>query len=199
MSPTQKSPFFPFRFPEHNDVVHDSIHRNDDFCHGARFASGLVPGGYVLAQTILIFPDHPYPLPRIPIRPSPTPAPAVTYCIKELDIEARIRNQIADVQVTQTFVNKSSATVQAQFIFPLPYDGAIDRLTLMVDGKELSALSSAKRSSKTLRSDRTREPRPRPPRVDGTRHVPNKRFSIPAGAERKVVIHYDQLLRKSVS
>ena len=29
--------------------------------------------------------------------------------------------------------------IQAQFVFPLPYDGAIDRLTFMVDGKEYDA------------------------------------------------------------
>ncbi|HUP77276.1 MAG TPA: hypothetical protein VM260_01855, partial [Pirellula sp.] len=36
---------------------------------------------------------------------------------KQLAIQARVRNQMADVQVTQSFVNKSSTTIQAQFVF----------------------------------------------------------------------------------
>jgi Ca-activated chloride channel homolog len=164
---------------------------------GLFFASELASSGRVLAQTILIFPDHPYPLPRIPIRPTPSPSPAITYCIKDLDIEARIRKQIADVQVTQTFVNKSAATVQAQFIFPLPYDGAIDRLTLMVDGKELPATllskdEARKRYEAIVRANQD------PALLEwmGQGMFQTSVFPIPAGAERKVVIHYDQLLRQ---
>ena len=164
---------------------------------GIFFASELASSGRILAQTILIFPDHPYPLPRIPIRPTPAPAPAVTYCIKDLDIEARIRKQIADVQVTQTFVNKSSATIQAQFIFPLPYDGAIDRLTLMVDGKELPAtLLSKEEARKRYEAIVRANQDPALLEWMGQGMFQTSVFPIPAGAERKVVIHYDQLLRQ---
>jgi Ca-activated chloride channel family protein len=164
---------------------------------GLFFASELASSGRILAQTILIFPDHPYPLPRIPIRPTPAPAPAVTYCIKDLDIEARIRKQIADVQVTQTFVNKSSATIQAQFIFPLPYDGAIDRLTLMVDGKELPAtLLSKEEARKRYEAIVRANQDPALLEWMGQGMFQTSVFPIPAGAERKVVIHYDQLLRQ---
>jgi Ca-activated chloride channel family protein len=162
---------------------------------GLFFASELPSKGRVLAQTILVFPDHPHPLPRIPIRP--IPSPAVTYCIKDLDIEARIRKQIADVQVTQTFVNKSSATVQAQFIFPLPYDGAIDRLTLMVDGKELPAtLLSKEEARKRYEAIVRANQDPALLEWMGQGMFQTSVFPIPAGAERKVVIHYDQLLRQ---
>lgn len=162
---------------------------------GLFFASELASNSRVFAQSILILPDHPHPLPRIPTRP--IPSPAVTYCIKDLDIEARIRKQIADVQVTQTFVNKSSATVQAQFIFPLPYDGAIDRLTLMVDGKELPAtLLSKEEARKRYEAIVRANQDPALLEWMGQGMFQTSVFPIPAGAERKVVIHYDQLLRQ---
>ena len=164
---------------------------------GLFFASELASIDRVQAQSILIFPDHPHPLPRIPIRPTPPTTPAVTYCIKDLDIEARIRKQIADVQVTQTFVNKSSTTVQAQFIFPLPYDGAIDRLTLMVDGKELPAtLLSKEEARKRYEAIVRANQDPALLEWMGQGMFQTSVFPIPAGAERKVVIHYDQLLRQ---
>ncbi len=59
--------------------------------------------------------------------------------VKELSVQARLKDQVAQVQVSQTFLNTGSTQLEAQFVYPLPYDGAIDRLTLMVDGKEFPA------------------------------------------------------------
>ena len=54
-------------------------------------------------------------------------------------MHAKVVDQIAQVQITQSFVNTGSRPIEAQFVFPLPYDGAIDRLTFLVDGKEYDA------------------------------------------------------------
>ena len=92
-------------------------------------------GTPALGQGVLIIHHwpHPVPLPR-PI-PRPTPPP-VSYKIKELAYQAKIKDQVAQVQVSQSFVNTGSAQMEVSFVFPLPYDGAIDRMTFMVDGKE---------------------------------------------------------------
>jgi Ca-activated chloride channel family protein len=176
-----------------------------------RFSTALVAVGLFLAmslveitqapaQTILVFPDLPHPLPRIPIRPirpAPPTTPTVSYCIKDLDVQARIRKQIADVQVTQTFVNKSTTTVQAQFLFPLPYDGAIDRLTLMVDGEEFPASLLDKEEARR-RYEAIVRANQDPALLEwmGQGMFQTSVFPIPPGAERKVVIHYEQLLRQ---
>ncbi|NIP86674.1 MAG: hypothetical protein GTO03_14375, partial [Planctomycetales bacterium] len=68
----------------------------------------------------------PVPLPR-PILP-PQPRPPASYKIQELSVEARVVDQIAQVQVAQSFVNTGSRPLEVQFVFPLPYDGAIDAL-----------------------------------------------------------------------
>ncbi len=149
----------------------------------------------VLAQGILIIPDRPFPLPR-PI-PRPQPNPPAQYAIKELSVDARVSDQIARVQVTQTFVNNGSSPIEAQFLFPLPYDGAIDKLTLLVDGKEfpaqlLSKEEARKRYEAIVRSNRD------PALLEwmGQGMFQTSVFPIPAGAERKVVLEYKQLLRK---
>src|SRR5262245_717809 len=91
-------------------------------------------------QGVLVWinPPHPIPLPRPIVRPRPTPPP-MSYKIKELDYHARIVDQVAQVQVTQSFVNTGIAQMEVSFVFPLPHDGAIDRMTFMVDGKEYDA------------------------------------------------------------
>jgi Ca-activated chloride channel family protein len=94
-----------------------------------------------LAQGVLvdIRVDQPIRLPR-PIvlhRHIPQPPPTSSYKIKSLEVNAKLTDQIARVQVAQTFENTGSVPMEVCFMFPLPYDGAIDRLTLLVDGKNM--------------------------------------------------------------
>ena len=83
---------------------------------------------------VVIDPQQKVGLPRPMVSPSATPQEG--YKIRELAVQARISDQVARVNVSQSFVNTGSRPLEVSFLFPLPYDGAIDRLTLMVDGKE---------------------------------------------------------------
>ena len=99
----------------------------------------LIAPSAVFAQGVLIDvrPDHRWRMPRPIIRPRPLPP--TSYKIKEIAVNATVNDQVAKVQVSQTFVNTGSRQMEVCFVFPLPYDGAVDQLTLMVDGKEYEA------------------------------------------------------------
>ena len=89
----------------------------------------------VAAQGVLIphtDDDRDWRLPRHIRRPDVV---QTNYSIQELAIDARIENQVARTSITQTFVNQGNRQIESQFVFPVPYDGAIDQLTFMVDGK----------------------------------------------------------------
>ncbi len=113
-------------------------------------AAILVPAA-AQAQGLLVVidPDQSVRLPRPGIiwpprhppffRPEPPPMPPTSYRIKELEVNARLIDQVAQVQVSQTFVNTGSRPMEVAFVFPLPYDGAIEQMTLMIDGKEYPA------------------------------------------------------------
>jgi Ca-activated chloride channel family protein len=88
-----------------------------------------------LPRPIIIWPPHPWPHPR----PMPPPMPSVSYKIKQLGVQARLIDQVAEVKVSQTFQNNGSLPMEAAFVFPLPYDGAISQMTLMIDGREFPA------------------------------------------------------------
>jgi Ca-activated chloride channel family protein len=145
---------------------------------------------------IVVHPTQPVPLPRPIVVPAPSPPP-LSYKIKELAMHAKIADQVAQVQVSQTFVNTGSQTIQAQFVFPLPYDGAIDRLTFMVDGKEYDAKLLEKKKAREIYEAYVRKNQD-PALLEwiGTGMFQTSVFPIPAGAERKVIIKYSQLLRK---
>ena len=86
----------------------------------------------VSAQGVLvdIRPDHAIRLPRpIPWPPHvPSPPPPASYKIDSIEVNAKLTDQVARVQVSQIFENTGSVQLEACFMFPLPYDGAVDQL-----------------------------------------------------------------------
>ncbi|QDU38567.1 von Willebrand factor type A domain protein [Maioricimonas rarisocia] len=155
----------------------------------------LLLAGSVSAQGVLVSPSRPVPLPR----PVPNPQPTTsTYKISELKVDARLQDQVARVQVSQSFVNTGSSQMEVQFLFPLPYDGAIDRLTLMVDGKEFPAeLLPADKARQKYEEIVRRSKDPALLEWMGHGLFQTNVFPVPAGATRTVTLHYNQLLRKS--
>ena len=165
----------------------------------------LLMASQALAQGVLIVidPPHPTPLPRpyywIPPRPPvPPPEPPASYKIKELALQARIVDQVARVQVSQSFVNTGSRQMEVSFVFPLPYDGAVDQLTFMVDGKEFPAkLLPAAEARSIYEGYVRRNQDPALLEWIGTGMFKTSVFPVPPGAERKVNLRYNQLLRKN--
>src|SRR5690606_7320280 len=84
------------------------------------------------------------PRPDVEIMPWPRPIPRPepqqqSYKIKEVAMNVNLNDQVAKVQVSQTFVNTGNVQMEVSFVFPLPYDGAVESLTFMVDDKEYEA------------------------------------------------------------
>jgi len=156
----------------------------------------LVTAAAAFGQGVII-PIDPIPLPRPIIRPRPQPVPQATYKIKELAVNARIEDQVARVQVSQSFVNTGSRQMEVVFVFPLPYDGAVDKLTFMVDGKEYEAeLLDAKKAREIYEGFLRRNKDPALLEWMGTGMFKTSVFPVPAGAERTVTLRYSQLLPK---
>lgn len=148
-----------------------------------------------LPRPIVIHHYHPHPRP-IP-RPTPPPQPESTYKIKSIEMNARLTDQVAKVQVSQSFVNTGSRQMEVAFVFPLPYDGAIDQLTLLVDGKEVPAkLLDAKEARKQYEAIVRKNQDPALLEWMGTGMFKTSVFPVPPGAERKVTLRYSQLCRK---
>lgn len=144
--------------------------------------------------------DHAIRLPRpIPWPPheQPTPPPA-SYKIEAIDVNAKLTDQVARVQVSQVFENTGSVQLEASFMFPLPYDGAIDQLTLLVDGKEYDAKLLSKEEARQRYEEIVRKNRD-PALLEwvGTGMFQTSVFPIPPGAKRTVTLRYSQLCRKS--
>lgn len=134
-------------------------------------------------------------LPRPIPRPEPPPG---SYKIESIVVDANLQDQVAKVQVSQTFVNTGSRQMEACFVFPLPYDGAIDSLTLLVDGKEFAAkLLPADEARKMYEEIVRKNQDPALLEWLGTGVFKTSVFPLPPGAKRTVTLRYSQLCRKS--
>lgn len=147
-----------------------------------------------LPRPIIIWPP---PHPPRPPRPIPPPPPPATYKIKQLDVNARLIDQVAQVQVSQTFVNTGSRQMEVSFVFPLPYDGAVERMTLLIDGKEHPAKLLGAKEARRLYEQIVRKNRD-PALLEwmGTGLFKTSVFPVPPGASRTVSLRYSQMCRK---
>ncbi|HZZ27417.1 MAG TPA: VIT and VWA domain-containing protein, partial [Pirellulales bacterium] len=140
-------------------------------------------------------------LPRPPIiiaRPWPRPQPEQSsYKIKQLEVDVKLDGQMAHVQATQSFVNTGSRPMEVCFVFPLPYDGAVDQLTLLIDGKECPAKLLDSSDARRMYEDIVRKNQD-PALLEwmGTGLFKTSVFPVPPGGERKVTLHYSQLCRQ---
>lgn len=126
--------------------------------------------------------------PEIPI--------ARSYEIREVAVDGTIRDQVAEIQVTHTIHNPGSFTLEAEYFFPLPEEGAIQNLTLMVDGKELPGRIIGKDEARKIYEEIVRRKKdPALMEYIGSGLFRTRVFPIPAGADRKVSVRYTQLCR----
>ena len=119
------------------------------------------------------------------------------YEVRDVTVDARVRDQVAEVQVSQTFHNPGSFQLQAEYLFPLPDEGAIQNFVLMVDGKELPGRLLPKEEARRIYEEVVRTKRD-PALLEYMGHGLFKTsvFPIPPGAERKVTLRYTQLCRR---
>lgn len=157
---------------------------------------GIASSSYGQGLLISSEQEFRHPLPRVmpPVRPG---QPGFLYDIAKLEVDALIRNQVAEVQVAQTFRNRSSRTLQVKFVFPLPYDGAIDQMTFMVDGEELEGrLLEADKAREIYQSYVRRNQDPALVQWIGTGMFQTQVFPVPAGAVRTVSLRYTQVCKR---
>ena len=137
---------------------------------------------------------------KIRHRPRTTTPPLLLhadYRILSVDVNATLNDQIAKIQIAQTFQNTGNRTLEARLLFPIPQDAAIDRLTLIVDGKELTGRLLKKADARRIYESIVRR-RQDPALLEymGQGLFQTSVFPIPPQSKRRVEIRYSQLLRQ---
>lgn len=120
----------------------------------------------------------------------------IEFRISHVEVNADIVDQVAEVQMAQTFRNVSQRTLETQFLFPLPDEVAIHGLTLIVDGKELTGELKPKDQARSEYEAIVRKQKdPALLEYAGQGLYRTSVFPIPPGQERRVEIRYTQVLK----
>lgn len=138
----------------------------------------------------------------VPTPPSPPPSNRLrvipqVYRVQKVEVQATVRDQVAQVQLSQVFQNVSSQQLEAQIVFPMPDEAAISDLTLLVDGKEFGGKLMKKEEARAIYESIVRQRRdPALLEYLGQGLFQTSVFPVPPGAQRTVQIRYSQLLKK---
>ncbi len=125
---------------------------------------------------------------------------AQSFEVKEVSLDARIRDQVAEVQVSQTFHNPGSFQLESEYLFPLPEDGAVQNFVLLVDGQELTGRLLSKDEARRVYEEIVRTRRdPALLEYMGRGLYKTSVFPIPPGADRKVTMRYTQVCKRDHS
>lgn len=134
---------------------------------------------------------------------SPFPEPAVippAWTMEGLKIEyqrvnVEIDNQIATTRIDQLFVNTTNGWLEGMYLFPLPAGATVTELTMWVDGIPIESKILRKEEARAIYDAIVRQMRdPALLEYVGQEAIQANVFPIPANAERRIEIEYQQVL-----
>lgn len=151
--------------------------------------------GLVRADGLIIIHHPPPPMPH----PHPWPRPHPVFAPLEVvfhQVDVAISGQKATTRVNQEFFNPNDATLEGEYIFPIPKGAHIDKFTMKVGDKDMEAelLDAAK--ARQIYEDIVRQQRdPALLEYTGQAAFRVRIFPIEGRSNKKVSLAYTELLR----
>lgn len=113
----------------------------------SRFAAGLIAAaaatGFLLGKGDRAGAQAPVSRRRVPaVSRLPVPVPPVGRAgvtVKSVHVEARVRDGVAESEVSHVFQNRTNAPQEGDFVFPIPAGATISRFALFEGEKRLDA------------------------------------------------------------
>ncbi len=110
-------------------------------------------------------------------------------------VDVTIRDQIANTTIDMQFTNNGDGLAEGTFVFPLPNNAAVDRLTMIIDGVAYDAKILSADEARRVYDEIVRQYRdPALLEYIGTQAVQANIFPIPPRESRRIQIAYAQLL-----
>jgi Ca-activated chloride channel family protein len=125
-----------------------------------------------------------------PLRPD-----VPNFSIRYHHVKVQIEDQVATTSVDQVFVNETDREQEAMYIFPLPVGAVVKDFTLIVDGKRMEGELLPREKAVSIYEEIVRKRRdPALLEYSGRGMYKARVFPVPAHAERRVELHYTEVL-----
>lgn len=135
------------------------------------------------------------------VMPMPTPPPNGVFTnpnwlsIDYHRVNVTIQDQIANTAIDMQFTNNGDGLVEGTFVFPLPNNAAVDRLTMTIDGVAYDAKILSADEARQIYDEIVRQYRdPALLEYIGMQAIQANVFPIPPKESRRIQIEYSQLL-----
>jgi Ca-activated chloride channel family protein len=110
-------------------------------------------------------------------------------------VRATIENQVATTRIDMQFTNTGDGLAEGTFVFPLPDNAAVDRLTMFINGEAFDAKILSAQEARSIYDEIVRQYRdPALLEYVGRQALQANVFPIPPGESRRIQIDYTQLL-----
>ena len=157
--------------------------------------------GFYIVEKPHIHPPRP-PHPPFPPHPIP-PRPIHRFLpleLKEVKIAAKIRDQVAQTTLEQTFYNPSNRKVEGTYIFPIPENAEIESFQMEINGNMTKGEILNAKKAKEIYEKIVRESKdPALMEYSDTAIFKIRIFPIEPKKEKKIKIKYKELLKKDGS
>ena len=157
--------------------------------------------GFYIVEKPHIHPPRP-PHPPFPPHPIP-PRPIHRFLpleLKEVKIAAKIRDQVAQTTLEQTFYNPSNRKVEGTYIFPIPENAEIESFQMEINGNMTKGEILNAKKAKEIYEKIVRESKdPALMEYSDKAIFKIRIFPIEPKKEKKIKIKYKELLKKDGS
>ena len=154
--------------------------------------------GFYIVEKSHIHPPRP-PHPPFPPHPIP-PRPIHRFLpleLKEVKIAAKIRDQVAQTTLEQTFYNPSNRRVEGTYIFPIPENAEIESIQMEINGNMTKGEILNAKKAKEIYEKIVRESKdPALMEYSDKAIFKIRIFPIEPKKEKKIKIKYKELLKK---
>lgn len=129
--------------------------------------------------------------PSPPVRVGAPPA----ISLRSLQVAATVEDGVARVQLDQIFVNQTNLPAEGTYLFPIPPGASVSSFAMTIDGKPYQAELLDADKARSLYESIVRQNRdPALLQYVGQGLLQARVFPIPAGAERRLRVEYEQVL-----
>ena len=117
-----------------------------------------------------------------------------SYEVISIDVDVKMKDQIAEVSVTQKLLNSTDRDLEIEIFFPLPNGGIVQNFMMMVDGVEVPGELLEKDKAKSIYEGIVRRKRdPALMEYVGYGLFKTSVFPVPVGKERDITVRIPQV------
>ena len=158
----------------------------------------LLSAEALFAQGIIVPRPCPIRHPRCPRpRPLPRPIPLPNVLpVKSIQIDTKIKGQVATTRIEQVFRNNSRATLEGTYFFPIPENASIEQFAIWENGKKLVGEVRSREEARRIYNSIVRKKRdPGLLEYAGKDLFQASIFPIPGNSDKKIELTYSQVLK----